>query len=304
MKNFISIVIPTYNRADLLIDVLPSYMNQSFVKEIIIIDDNSSDDTESKILKYSLNHKKIKYIKNIHRLGTCGTKNVGLRKSSGSFVFIGEDDLELCHGFIKTLYHHLIRGRGDVISGRRIWIRENESKSEAISRAEKSRGQLNNKSLLTVNFETHSDKDESLYLLDASMLMRERVAKKVEFDTKLFQDPVAWRNESDFQLSAIQNNYKLMFCPHAYSLHHSRKLLKLSQIKKKISYDYLMIKNNYLFYKKHKDFIKNTFRVNGKIFILMFSLYVLKNFYLIPLIQLISYKSSSVFKLQHYSGTE
>ena len=42
----VSIIIPTYNRSHLLPTTIPFYV-QKFVIEIIVIDDNSSDDTET-----------------------------------------------------------------------------------------------------------------------------------------------------------------------------------------------------------------------------------------------------------------
>ena len=44
----ISVVIPTYNRANTIIKAIESVQSQSYsVDEIIIVDDSSTDDTES-----------------------------------------------------------------------------------------------------------------------------------------------------------------------------------------------------------------------------------------------------------------
>ena len=57
----ISIIIPTYNRNYILKKTLLSYYIQKYVKEIIIVDDNSNDNTKNFILDFS---KKFKHIKN------------------------------------------------------------------------------------------------------------------------------------------------------------------------------------------------------------------------------------------------
>ena len=43
--SFISVIIPTYNRIDKLERVLPSYLSQRHVGEVIVVDDASSDGT-------------------------------------------------------------------------------------------------------------------------------------------------------------------------------------------------------------------------------------------------------------------
>ena len=53
---FASIVLCTYNRAHLLTRALDCYKNQSFKNfELIIIDDNSQDETEELINNYKKN---------------------------------------------------------------------------------------------------------------------------------------------------------------------------------------------------------------------------------------------------------
>ena len=49
MNEFISIVTPIFNKGETLLDVLLSYLRQQYVKEIIIVDDSSNDNTETLI---------------------------------------------------------------------------------------------------------------------------------------------------------------------------------------------------------------------------------------------------------------
>ena len=49
-KNKISVIIPTFNRAKLILNSLKSILNQSYRNiEAIIVDDNSSDNTKKKL---------------------------------------------------------------------------------------------------------------------------------------------------------------------------------------------------------------------------------------------------------------
>ena len=58
---FFSVVIPTYNRSSVLPRAIDSVLSQSLQDfELIVVDDGSTDDTESIIQKYS---DKLKYCK-------------------------------------------------------------------------------------------------------------------------------------------------------------------------------------------------------------------------------------------------
>jgi len=89
---FFSIVIPTYNRANIISYAINSILNQSFVDyEILIIDDGSNDDTEDVVKSYS--NAKIKYIKTKNH-GVAHARNTGIKLATGNYVgFLDSDDL-------------------------------------------------------------------------------------------------------------------------------------------------------------------------------------------------------------------
>ena len=87
----ISVNIVTRNRAHLLSRAIKSILDQTFKNiEIIIIDDDSSDNTE-KIVK-NFKNDKIRYYK-IKKANTLGdARNIGLEKSNGKYIAILDDD--------------------------------------------------------------------------------------------------------------------------------------------------------------------------------------------------------------------
>lgn len=90
----ISIIIPVYNRADLLWFTLESIINSDDVeKEIIIVDDHSTEDIFQTILFFQ-DKTPILYIKNLENFGGAKSRNIGLSLAKYSYVmFIDSDDL-------------------------------------------------------------------------------------------------------------------------------------------------------------------------------------------------------------------
>lgn len=100
---FFSIVIPTYNRAHLIVPTLQSILNQSFTDfEVLIVDDGSTDDTEDVIETAFSNHPKIKYIRKKNEERSIA-RNAGFLLAAGEYVvFFDSDDLLLPH-YLRTL---------------------------------------------------------------------------------------------------------------------------------------------------------------------------------------------------------
>jgi glycosyltransferase involved in cell wall biosynthesis len=88
-----SVIITTYNRADLLIKALNSLICQTEKDwEAIIVDDESKDNTYLKVLPYLQSNSNIKYIRKIHG-GEALSKNAGIAASAGKFItFLDSDD--------------------------------------------------------------------------------------------------------------------------------------------------------------------------------------------------------------------
>lgn len=91
----ISVVIPTYNRAQLIIETINSVLNQTYKNlEIIVIDDGSTDETE-KIIK-NIKDSRIRYLKHQQNLGGAKARNTGIEAATGEYIcFLDSDDIWL-----------------------------------------------------------------------------------------------------------------------------------------------------------------------------------------------------------------
>ena len=89
----VSIVSPIYNRGKYLHRFIASIQNQNFKEfEIIIIDDASTDNTNSLIKKYQEVDKRIILIHNKKNKGTFASRNIGSLKSKGQYIMLPDPD--------------------------------------------------------------------------------------------------------------------------------------------------------------------------------------------------------------------
>jgi glycosyltransferase involved in cell wall biosynthesis len=91
--DLVSVIIPTYNRADLIIKTIKSVLRQTYQNiEIIIVDDGSTDNTEELIRK--LNHPKIRFVKQNHTGLPAPGRNTGVKLANGKYIaFLDSDDI-------------------------------------------------------------------------------------------------------------------------------------------------------------------------------------------------------------------
>ncbi|MGL1862835.1 MAG: glycosyltransferase family 2 protein [Pseudodesulfovibrio sp.] len=91
----VSVVIPTYNRAELLMDTISSVLEQTHQHlEVLVIDDGSTDDTKEQVA--ALANPRIRYIKTENTGLPASARNTGIAMAKGEFIaFLDSDDLWL-----------------------------------------------------------------------------------------------------------------------------------------------------------------------------------------------------------------
>ncbi|HMB27304.1 MAG TPA: glycosyltransferase family A protein [Blastocatellia bacterium] len=102
----VSVIMPTFNRADTIRRAVRSVQAQTFTDwELIVVDDGSTDNTVALIEGCD---PRLKLIRQENR-GTAGARNAGLSASAGSYIaFLDSDDewlphhLELCVSFLEA----------------------------------------------------------------------------------------------------------------------------------------------------------------------------------------------------------
>lgn len=87
----VSVIIPTYNRANLISKSIESVLNQTYTDfELIVIDDGSTDNTWD-VVK-SFDDERVKYVRHEKNKGLAASRNTGIKHSNGVFISFQDDD--------------------------------------------------------------------------------------------------------------------------------------------------------------------------------------------------------------------
>ena len=119
MNNYfpeISIIIPVYKTSLYLCDCIESIINQSFKNfEIIIVNDNSPDNSDVIIKKFQENDNRIKLINNSKNLGVAESRNKGLKIANGNYVYIMDSDDFLAPNSLITMFDNIHKTNSEVL---------------------------------------------------------------------------------------------------------------------------------------------------------------------------------------------
>lgn len=87
----VSVIIPTYNRADVVCNAIESVLDQTYSNvEIIVVDDGSTDNTSSLLEKYG---PAVQYLQKANG-GVADARNLGLRHAKGEYIaYLDSDDV-------------------------------------------------------------------------------------------------------------------------------------------------------------------------------------------------------------------
>ncbi|OGW36831.1 MAG: glycosyl transferase [Nitrospirae bacterium RBG_13_39_12] len=123
--NKLSIIIPVFNEEKTISSILKKIDNVTLInnieKEIIVVNDFSSDGTDEEIQKYILDYPdlKIQYLKHERNKGKGAAIHTGIRKANGEYIIIQDADMEYDPNEYNLLLKPVVDGFADVVYGSR-----------------------------------------------------------------------------------------------------------------------------------------------------------------------------------------
>lgn len=127
----LSIIIPVFNEEKTVGKILKKVFDLEIAgvqKEIIVVDDGSSDTTASEIKNLTLGHdsgqelkiKNFKFILHEKNKGKGAAVRTGIKNSTGDYIIIQDADLEYDPEQIKILIQPVLKKRAEVVYGTRL----------------------------------------------------------------------------------------------------------------------------------------------------------------------------------------
>ncbi len=227
-KEFVSVIIPTYNRAEVVKRAVDTVLEQSSKNwELIVVDDGSTDATQA-ILSPYIENKKVKYFKTLNK-GVCHARNYGVRKAKGKYIFLLDSDDEFIREKINVQLTEMVKHDAKFSISNGIYL------TDGISRGN-----------LDTDNKSYFISREELITGGKGFSASFLAFRKEVFTDSQFDENLPSANDLDFILVATNNN-KILFVDYALSvIHKSSKIPRISTnyIKKIEGYRILLKKVN------------------------------------------------------------
>lgn len=138
----VSVITPTFGRADLLQQTIESVLKQTYKNvEIIVVDDNDNESEArkktSELMETYKNNDQVKYIKNPQNMGGCASRNNGVQHAEGKFIAFLDDDDYYLNDYIEKMVLRLQEIDADMVylrqaycdDGKHIYASNNKPKN-------------------------------------------------------------------------------------------------------------------------------------------------------------------------------
>lgn len=202
----VSVIMPVYNEEKYLEESIGSWLSQTLKeKELICIDDGSTDQSREIIRKFQKKHADIILIEQSQQ-GAGAARNKGLRAARGEYIcFLDADDTYIDHNALKIMYETICKKEKKVCAG---FMQINNN--GLVEPYYLFRDMIEDHKVTVKNFRSYQqDFHYQCYMFDLTFLKE----NKIEFPLFLrYQDP-------PFLLQVLTNAEEVIFLPIEFYLY-------------------------------------------------------------------------------------
>ncbi|NOV00011.1 glycosyltransferase family 2 protein [Paenibacillus planticolens] len=117
----ISVIICTYNRSEILRECIESVLKNQVENdfELLVIDNNSNDNTEEIVSLFTNNYSNVRYVKE-EQVGLSIARNTGIAEATGEIVAFIDDDVVVSPLYIQAIHSFFCEHPEEVCAGGKV----------------------------------------------------------------------------------------------------------------------------------------------------------------------------------------
>ncbi len=115
----LSVVMPAYNEAETIAEILRVVLEQPSVAEIIVVDDCSRDDTFLRLSEFAKSEPRVNVHRHSHNRGKGAALRTGIQNATAPIVIIQDADLEYDPQEYPKIIGPILRDKADAVFGSR-----------------------------------------------------------------------------------------------------------------------------------------------------------------------------------------
>jgi GT2 family glycosyltransferase len=254
-RDDITLVVPTYNRAEALRMNLPSMLELRDVAAVTIVDDGSTDDTPSVCQRFS--DSRLKVIRHDVNQGVADARNTGLEAADSTWVLFGEDDCRFPADYATVLRAEAHNHNADIIGAPLLHVLGTAEQIAALAAA-------------APRVDRPSIEDTGVfpgYAVETPFLPARALIRRSVFETIRFYDGFlvnAYREETDFFVQAARAGFRCLYTGETYCYQFGNWDGGAHQ-SSTLRYEYWAARNNWRFLKRHGDWLIEQNYITGKV---------------------------------------
>lgn len=238
----VSVIVPTLDRAEVLLDTLSDLVRQTYPDfEIIVVD--QSRRTSSKLRQFLKRHVNIRYIQDTHQ-GTPAAKNRGAKLAKGEILMFVDDDVRI--DMPQFIHCHVLNYQDAEIGavGGRV-LMDGDPPLASIRQI----GRFVNLGLKEITNFNADFRTEIDHVYGCNQSYRKIVFDQVGGFSKIFKGN-AHLEESDLSFRVRRVGFKIVFDPKAV-LRHLRYGSGGTRVQDERQFRYWLVRNGAIFYLRH-----------------------------------------------------